>query len=169
MECMRRSQHGRHVVSVLYQGAPMDHHQQMADDRIMENRRRNLRVLAEQWGGVNGLAKKLGYSGGSYISQMTSGYRPITEKTARRIEKDLRIRPSGWMDEPHDLPIAPAQIDEAVLIQIMRSVASVMDEVGISANISTQQRIVELVYENAKSTGRIDDEFIRRVVDLLKQ
>lgn len=139
----------------------------MAAD-VMDTRRQNLRVLAEQWGGPTGLAKKLKYSGPSYVSQLTSGHRPITEKTARRVEKSLALK-SGWMDAPHNLPIAQAKIDESVVLRIMRSVNAAIEEAGMEANLSTIQRLVELIYENAIAAGEIDEAYVRKVVNLLKK
>lgn len=46
-------------------------------------RKENLRLLLIQWGGPTNLAKKLKYSGPSYLSQLLSGNRPFSEKTAR--------------------------------------------------------------------------------------
>jgi len=50
---------------------------------ILSRRVQNLRVLVSQHGGTSSLAKKVQLSGPSYISQILSGVRPLTEKTAR--------------------------------------------------------------------------------------
>ena len=53
-------------------------------------RLKNLKLLVRQWGGPASLAKKLKLSGPSYLSQLLSGHRPITEKTARKFETVAR-------------------------------------------------------------------------------
>ena len=50
---------------------------------VMDTRRAKLKLLTGSQT-PTALAKLLGYSGPSYISQMIGGHRPITEKTARR-------------------------------------------------------------------------------------
>lgn len=73
----------------------------MADDslnHLTATRRANLRRLAGAHGsGV--LAQRLGYTTGSYISQMIgpNPVRPVTERTARVIEQVLGLEP-GWLD-----------------------------------------------------------------------
>jgi DNA-binding transcriptional regulator YdaS (Cro superfamily) len=64
----------------------------MAKKRDMQEvRRASLKVLIAQWGGPTSLAKKLGLSGPSYLSQLLSGLRPITEKCARKTEDALEL------------------------------------------------------------------------------
>jgi len=70
-------------------------------------RRANLRALIEQWGGLRALARKLGYLQAPFLSQMNSGNRAITEKTARRIESTLKL-PPGWMDGQRAIAAGPA-------------------------------------------------------------
>lgn len=65
--------------------------------QIMEVRRKRLGTLIKQWGGPTNLANKLGLSGPSYLSQLRSKNRPITEKVARGIEAKLQL-PPGWFD-----------------------------------------------------------------------
>jgi len=77
--------------------------QPMAD--VYAVRRNNLLLLADQRGGRKQLGAALGYSNGSYISQLlgTPPKRPLTETTARSIEAKLKL-PSGWMDMVRTVP-----------------------------------------------------------------
>lgn len=71
--------------------------QPMAD--VYAVRRHNLLLLVDQHHGRKQLGMALGYSNGSYISQLlgTPPKRPLTETTARNIETKLKLSP-GWMD-----------------------------------------------------------------------
>lgn len=67
-----------------------------------ENRRRNLRRLAQEMG-TGELARRLGYTSGSFLSQMVGphGKRRVTEITARHVEEALGLPPL-WLDQQHD-------------------------------------------------------------------
>lgn len=136
---------------------------------LQEIRRHNLRVLTEQWS-VQGLAKKLKYQYPSYVSALISPkqHRPITERTARRVEKILEL-PINWLDTKHDLPNAPAKVDMALVMRIMQTVSKACEQVGVTPNLSTQQRLVELVYDEAQKAGRLDEAYVLKVVGLLKK
>ena len=63
-------------------------------DRLEQVRREHLRRLAEQYS-TTALAEMLGYTSGSFISQMC-GPRPtrrVSERTAREIEAHLGLDP----------------------------------------------------------------------------
>jgi len=65
-------------------------------DTVYAARRANLRLLVAQHG--NGaLAARLGYTSGSYITQLLSDERSFTEVAARSIEQKLGLM-FGWMD-----------------------------------------------------------------------
>lgn len=66
-------------------------------------RRHNLLLLVDQHGGRKGLGEALGYSNGSYISQLIGGRREVSEQTARQIEAQLNLV-SGWMDKQGKVP-----------------------------------------------------------------
>lgn len=135
---------------------------------VMKMRRHNLRVLAEQWGGPAGLAKKLKVDR-SYVSQLTSpkAHRPITEKTARHIEKVLSLS-DDWLDTEHHLPAAPANIEESLVWRVFESVSKALEDAGITASITQQKKLVNHVYEHTLASGQIDEAFVRRAVDILK-
>lgn len=65
-------------------------------------RRANLLVLIDQHDGRKGLGEALGYSNGSYISQLIGDEprRNVSEGVARRIETKLGLA-HGWMDKVH--------------------------------------------------------------------
>jgi hypothetical protein len=69
----------------------------MAD--VYAVRRHNLLLLVDQHHGRKQLGEALGYSNGSYISQLlgTPPKRPLTETTARNIEAKLGLA-CGWLD-----------------------------------------------------------------------
>lgn len=131
----------------------------------MDTRRRNVRLLAAQWGGVTGLARKLQLSGPSYLSQLTGGQRPFTEKAARRIEAALDL-PAGWMDEDHRLPARPLAVDESLVRKSISLVGAVADEMGVTLGMKALADVVELVYEDAVRRGQPDESFARRIITL---
>jgi hypothetical protein len=65
-------------------------------------RRANLMVLIGQHDGRKGLGEALGYSNGSFISQLTGPCprRKISEGLARKFEVKLGLT-TGWMDKVH--------------------------------------------------------------------
>ena len=68
-------------------------------DPVYAARRANLRLLVGQNGTVKTLGLRLGYTNGTFISQMTGEppMRAISEKVARDMEKKLALA-RGWMD-----------------------------------------------------------------------
>lgn len=65
---------------------------------IYKRRQLQLDRLIEEYDGQEPLAHACQVSPG-YISQLLNGYRPISEKTARKIEAATG-KPDGWMDDP---------------------------------------------------------------------
>lgn len=74
-----------------------------------DNRRENLRRLTSENGGPSAVAKRLGYSNGSFLVQMIgpSPMRPVSERTARRVEEAFGL-PEGTLDRP--VPSGPLQV-----------------------------------------------------------
>lgn len=132
-------------------------------DTLSDVRRENLRLLAAQWGGPTVLAKKLQYSGPSYVAQLTHGTRPITEKTARGIEATLDL-PVNWLDHPHQAPSEDADL-------LAASVAAVLAELtqkGITPAGDRQvSEAIMLVYEDAQHAGAPRADYVARIVRLI--
>ena len=121
----------------------------------------NLKVLLVQWGGPTVLARKLQYSGPSYLSQLLSGNRPFTEKTARTIEAALDL-PNLWLDRPHNMT---TDIDPDLLSDVVAKVSAALPP---KATIAPRQvsEVIAMVYENAKATGQVDEDYIQRLIRL---
>ena len=62
-------------------------------------RRLNLRHLSDEAGSQEALANKLDVSA-AYLSQLLTGKRPVTEKSARKFEARLRL-PERWLEVDH--------------------------------------------------------------------
>lgn len=131
-----------------------------------EVRKENLRILLAQWGGPTNLAKKLQYSGPSYVSQLLSGNRPFTEKTARAIEAHLDL-PANWLDRPHQ---ATSDIDSDLLARVLAAITTGLADKGTPAAAPRQlSEIVALVYEQAQPSGVVDEDYVSRLLSLLKE
>lgn len=137
------------------------------NDEMRRIRRANLKIVAEERGGVTSLAKRLGYATSSYVSQLCGGQRPIREETARYVEKSLGL-PSKWLDTRHDDLARGPKLDESLVMQAFDAVSLAVQKFKLDISVGTQKRLVELVYENAQRSGHIDDAYVRKVVDLLK-
>ena len=141
----------------------------MADD-IHEIRKRNFKALVTQWNGPTNLARELGYNGPSYVSQMVSGNRPITEKTARQIEGKLKLTP-GVLDRDSSLSAKgarPAAVDTQMISRIISLVTTTLEESGVRLQPAKFAELVAMVYEDASERGHADEKLINRVIGLLK-
>lgn len=134
---------------------------------VYDQRRLNLRSLLGQWGGPTSLAKKLGHANGSYLAQIAGPHpsREISEKVAREIEGKLGL-PVAWLDQEHAGTSRP--VDDATLSDCVRAVAAAIRDAGVKPNPDRYANLVALAYEHAKLTGRIDEPFIKRLVELTK-
>ena len=141
-------------------------------EKRYEIRKTNLHLLIEQHKGPTTLAKILGYNGPSYLSQMAGGHRHVTEENARRIERAHNL-PEGWMDVDHtgeeiapQAPQPPA-ICTSLLREVVRHVATALEESNIKLPPHKLADFVAMVYEEAAESGRIDARFIQRTVKLI--
>lgn len=134
---------------------------------VMELRMTNLRSLSAQRGGPTALAKTLKHAGPSYISQMYTGVRPITEKTARKIEQRLGL-PSGWMDQNHGTDTSPAELDSTLLTRVIALVQETLQENRITVSAEKAAEIINWVYRDASKAGAIDENLIRRIVGIIR-
>lgn len=129
-------------------------------------RKANLRALVEKWGGASSLAKKLTHSGPSYLSQMLTGVRPITEKTARQIETRLEL-PRGWLDQDHSASDHAAQdIDQALITKVIVAVGTALEANGKHVTPARFADMVALVYTTATKNGEVDSALVQQVVKL---
>lgn len=105
-----------HKQTLLAGGYPCSYRDEMDLDVAIHRRRKNLRRLSEDMGQEE-LAHRLGCSG-SYVSQLITATRPITEKTARKYEARLG-KPPGWLDIDHgalDTAAAPADAQDLIAL-----------------------------------------------------
>lgn len=140
---------------------------------ISEIRRMNLRRLVSEHGGMGHLARKLGLTRGSYISQMLMDppVRPISEKVVRKWESLLRL-PTGWFDgQPRANAGAthPAQVDAPVLTAVLSEVLDALRAAKINLSPAGISELVALHYSDAVSSGRVDPDRIRRIVGLIRR
>ena len=122
-------------------------------------RKANLRTLIAQWNGATSLAKKLRYAHASYLSQMVHGKRPITEKTARKIEAVLKL-PALWLDtERGEQSSAPIELDANALARVLDAVNTVKAGLPIDKKISQTKysEIIAFVYKGLSGSGRLPD------------
>jgi hypothetical protein len=134
---------------------------------VYDTRRENVRALMAQWGGPTSLAKKLGHSNGSYVAQLVgpNPSREISEKVARDMEGKLGL-PIGWLDQEH--PNAGRQVDDETLSACVRAVACSIRDARLSPDPDAYASLVNLVYEHAKLTGRVDEPFIQKLIGLIR-
>lgn len=135
----------------------------MANDDVFANRRGNLRALIIQHEGATNLAKLLGYSSPSYLSQMVgpNPSRQITEKVARQIEHKL-ILPDGWLDKrptTFQVRVDDQQIGELVLL-----IGQILKDNAVSVTPEQFATLVTLCHER----GNIDETYIRRLIHLIQ-
>lgn len=147
-----------------------------------ETRRANLRLLMDQRG-ANQLARTLGYSNASFLSQMAgpNPIRGVTEKTARRFEATLGL-PQGALDAPMGLEPAPAlpangesfaspsqgaSID--LTADVIRLVGKLFDEEGVDLSVTRFADVVALaVMDAVEHENHARPEHVRSLVRLVK-
>lgn len=134
---------------------------------VYETRRVNLRALINQWGGPTSLSRKLGHANGSYLAQIAGPHpsREISEKVAREVESKLGL-PIGWLDQEHQGG-AP-QLNDQALTDCVKAVATVLRDVGLRPDPETYASLVQLTYDRAKLLGRIDEQHVKKLTDLVR-
>jgi hypothetical protein len=136
---------------------------------VYDTRRNNLRSLIEQWNGPKALGLKLGYKNASFLVQMAgpNPTREITEATARKIESILDL-PAGWMDQQHE-SLGPVPVDHTLISRVIKAVVQTAEDMAAVMKPTQLGDVVSLVYDDAdEHGGHIRDEFVRRIVQLLK-
>jgi hypothetical protein len=134
---------------------------------IQEVRRVNLKLLIAQWGGPTSLAKKLGFAGPSYLSQLISGLRPITEKCTHKTEMALELTP-GWMDEEHEDNAKPAAVDDMLVTKVVKLLGVALEEAKLQLPPSKFANLVVMVYEESTRRGSTDENYIKQLIKLLR-
>lgn len=134
---------------------------------VYEIRRENLRNLITTWGGPTSLAKKLGHSNGSYVAQLAGPHpsREVSEKVAREVESKLGL-PSMWLDQPH---AGEKTLNDAALADCVRAVATVLRDASLRPDPDSYATLVQLTYDRAKLTGRIDEHYIQQLTELMRR
>jgi transcriptional regulator with XRE-family HTH domain len=118
-------------------------------------RRKNLKLLIEQYEGPAALARKLGVTT-SYISQLVKARRPISERTARDIEMTLRLT-HGWFDGPAARGIkGPVAIDLSALSKSLERVLGEMDRTGRKMPPVKLADVVIFVYQETAKGATVD-------------
>lgn len=137
---------------------------------VIALRKENLRALAVQWGGPVNLAKQLGLKGSSYLSQLASGHRAFTEKTARKYEDKLGLS-LGWFDQDHDghKGMRPIAVDSTLFPRAMALCRALVQETGVRMSSGKFADLVTLSYEEAKRTGVVSEAYIKQLLNLLEK
>ena len=142
----------------------------MAD--IKEIRRQQLRKLVSEHEGMNALARKLGLKKGAYISQLLTNppLRDISEKTARKWEKALRL-PEGWLDRAPPAAVSNngSTLNSELLAQVLAGVNEALRMAKITLSPNQLSDLVVMQYADALPTGRVNQERIQKLVGLLKR
>ena len=140
----------------------------MAD--LQDVRRTNLRRLVTEHEGMNNLARKLGLTKGSYISQILTvpPIRVISEKTARKWESKLGL-PSGYMDgqarQYASGVVGP--LNTNLLAQTIAAVSEAMKKAAVVLPPAKFGELVALQYADAVKEGHINMERINAIVGLM--
>lgn len=161
---------------------------------VNETRRKNLRAIIEKQGGVSKLARLMGYSNPSFLSQM-AGPKPtreITEKSARKLEsamglsagaldRDETVYPGGEANSiPPEAGAAPAparqtpgtapalQGSAALVAEVVRLVGGACEAERVTPSMSKFADVVALVYQDAMGGSRPTEEKARMLARLLK-
>lgn len=115
-----------------------------------------MRELIKAHGGPGPLAKKLGYSSGSYVSQVAgpTPSREIGEKPARAIEHMLGL-PHGWMDREGGDPAPPTGAQSPLVAEVVRAVMSTLEGDKIKLSAEKTSELIVLAYEQACAVGKV--------------
>jgi hypothetical protein len=130
-------------------------------------RKRNLQSLIRKFNGPTALAKHLGHASPSFLSQLANGFRPITEKTVRKIEKQLGM-PQGWFDVDHQNSPTGASPFPPMMDAVLLAVTEELQAQGVSVPPTKMVELVALVYEQSQATGTVDPAQVRRIISLLR-
>jgi len=133
---------------------------------LMDARRERLRQYVTDHGGPTSVAKALGYSNGSFLSQLIgpNPTRPFTEKVARSIEERLALAP-GWLDS--QVPLVAREPAPADYIAGVRAVATAADARGIKPTPTQFATLVALASVYMLPDGRVDQSVLDQLMQLI--
>lgn len=137
----------------------------------MDLRRKNLQLLKDQTGDEwQTVAKRVGMSA-SHLSQILTGHRPFTEKTARNIEHKLSLSP-GWLDLEHErtaLGQGSQNTDAGLLTRVIAAIDGALKSIGKWEMRDSEKygRLVEFVYEDSRDRGMPNDAWFTRLMRLV--
>lgn len=141
---------------------------------LTERRRDTLKQIVDQRGGVSKIAKQLGYSNPSFMSQMIgpNPTREITEKTARKFEEKLGL-PKGTLDgalpPPTPVPAQAEPNDTALLVaEVIRMVGRTLESEGVKPSADKFADVVALAYLDTISHGAPRESHVKQLARLLK-
>lgn len=159
---------------------------------VNETRRKNLRAIIEKQGGVSKLARLMGYSNPSFLSQM-AGPKPtreITEKSARKLETAMGL-PPGALDRDETVypggeaggaqleagaapapaaprPALPVNGSAALVAEVVRLVGGACEAERVTPSMSKFADVVALVYQDAMGGAKPTEDKVRLLARLLK-
>lgn len=161
---------------------------------VADNRREHLRrIIKDQFNNSpQNLAAELGYANGSFLVQMAgpNPSRPVSEKTARKIEKVLGLA-DGVMDRPPQEEAAQPQqrvvemsrgaaraaagpspmvgADTPLIGDVVRMVGQVAEDEHITLPPTKLADLVALAWtDTLEHDGKPREDFVRRIVKLAK-
>ena len=129
-------------------------------------RRSNFKRLVDQYGAAS-VAKRLGLSGPSYIGQILTGRRPLTEKTARKFEERLGLTPRALDAEANGV-VPFVGTSPQLMAETVRAIGDILEHEKVRPPPTKFAELVAMVYEHSAKNGRVDLEHARRLIKLLK-
>ena len=73
---------------------------------------------------------------------------------------------AGWMDQ--EQTSTPGTVDDEALTQCVHAVAAAIRDAGIKATPAQYATLVELTYSNWRTTGRLDEPFVTKLMELMR-
>jgi hypothetical protein len=135
--------------------------------KVFAVRRDNLRRLSEAYGGAAKLAKPLGHTNGSRISQLIGkgATDEISERKARSIERTLEL-PEGYLDQ--DIAAAGSATLSGCVAKSVKDLVELIGDDSLAAMSEDRfGTLCAMVLHECRATGHADPAFVRRLGRLL--